>query len=408
MINKLQRRFSFLIHYIQLIISWCILHLLKRDLMNQDLWLIREKRDEARDNGYHFYKYLRQNYPHINAYYVITGDSVDLHKVIELGNLIKADSWDHCIYFLAARLSINSQQFGAYPFHFSARELNIVQKLCNRKQKVVFLQHGITQNKLQSLSYDLCNIDYFVTSTKKEYEFVKETYNYPDDAIGCVGLARFDNLYTPHIVEDKILVMPTWRAWLDKKTSSRSDEDNTFYNSDYYDAYAKLLKDDDVIESLRNNHYKLVFYMHYKLQPYVDMFRCFENDVITIASKADYDVQDLLMTSKFMITDYSSVFFDFAYMDKPLLYYQFDKQQFRSGHYAEGYFSYEEDGFGPCFEKFDDMKKYIMDMINDQCRQPSKYDLRVKEFFDLRDNHNCERTYNAIKELLSNEKENIK
>jgi CDP-glycerol glycerophosphotransferase (TagB/SpsB family) len=100
-----------------------------------------------------------------------------------------------------------------------------------------------------------------------------------------------------------------------------------------------------------------------------------------------------------MITDYSSVYFDFAYMNKPLLYYQFDKDQFRASHYAEGYFSYENDGFGPCFDNFNDVKQYVFDMIDTDCPQPEKYDLRVKAFFDLRDNHNCERTYNALKEL---------
>jgi CDP-glycerol glycerophosphotransferase (TagB/SpsB family) len=135
------------------------------------------------------------------------------------------------------------------------------------------------------------------------------------------------------------------------------------------------------------------------MQHYVQKFKSYENDVVVIADKEHYDVQELLISSKLLITDYSSVFFDFAYMNKPLIYYQFDRKQFRENHYAEGYFSYENDGFGPCFEKYEDMKQYLIHMIENQCDQPEKYDLRVKDFFDLCDNHNCERTFNAIKAL---------
>lgn len=400
--NKLFKFFRFAVRFIQLVFAWIVLHTVKRDLLRQNIWLICEKRDEARDNGYHFYKYLKENQKEINVFYVLTSDSPDRKKIEKYGDYIEPNSFCHCIYFLAAIFSISSQPYGAYPFHFSVREMKIVQKLCNRKQKVVFLQHGIIKDKLptESFSYELCNIDYFVTSSQKEYEFVKEIYKYPDHAIGCVGLARFDYLYTPHTVEDKILVMPTWRKWLDFKEKTLSkDSSGHFYDSDYYLAYKTLLTDEALIQHLRKNHYKLVFYMHYKLQPYVDAFRSFENDVIIIADKTNYDVQELLMSSKLMVTDYSSVYFDFAYMNKPVAYYQFDKEQFRKSHYYEGYFSYENDGFGPCFDDWQDLRQYIFNMIEEECSQPQKYDLRVKNFFDLRDNRNCERTYSAIRLL---------
>ena len=398
----MKRIVRFMIDYIRLMLAWLLVHTVNRSLLKQNIWLIREKRDEARDNGYHFFKYLREHHPEIHAFYVITRRSVDRYKIEQYGNLIEADSWQHCLYFLAAKYSIGSQPYGAFPFRFGAKEMNYVQMLCNQKQKVVFLQHGIIKDKLavNSFGYNFCNIDYFVTSAQREYDFVKATYQYPDDAIGCVGLARFDRLLTEHIVEDKILVMPTWRMWLaSNPTESDQEKKKRFNESGYFKAYSNLLQDKSLIQYLRNHNYTLVFYMHYKLQPYSEMFRLFENDVIIIADQKNYDVQDLLMSSKLMITDYSSVYFDFAYMNKPVIYYQFDKEQFRQGHFAEGYFSYEKDGFGPCFDKWENMRQYIFDMIDKQCCQPEQYDLRVQDFFNLRDNHNCERTYNAIKSL---------
>ena len=78
----------------------------------------------------------------------------------------------------------------------------------------------------------------------------------------------------------------------------------------------------------------------------VDSFDEIQNNSIIIAHKDDYDVQDLLIRSSVLVTDYSSVFFDFAYMGKPVIYYQFDEDEFRKNHYQEGYFSYREHGFG--------------------------------------------------------------
>ena len=392
--NRICYLCRFFMHYIQLIFAWFILHTLKTELLKMDIWLICEKRDEARDNGFHLYKYLKVQHPDVNAFYVIRFNSPDYHKVKQYGNLIEADSWKHCLYFLAAKYSISSQPYGAYPFHFSAKMMNYVQMLCNREQKVIFLQHGIIYNKLSEnvFSYNLCNIDYFVTSTRDEYEFVKKIYKYPDHAIGCIGMTRFDNLHTEHFVYNQILVMPTWRRWLDSNKTN-------FVNSEYYKTYFEMLQDQSLIQYLRSSRYKLIFYMHYKLQPYTYLFRALENDVVIIADKINYDVQELLMSSKLLITDFSSIHFDFAYMNKPVVYYQFDKEKFFNFHYAEGYFSHINDGFGPCIKGFEQLKKYIYDTIKNNCVQPAKYDLRVKKFFTVRDMNNCKRTYLAIKSL---------
>ena len=102
------------------------------------------------------------------------------------------------------------------------------------------------------------------------------------------------------------------------------------------------------------------------------------------------------MESAALITDYSSIFFDFAYMNKPLAYYQFDYDKFRSGHYQEGYFSYKRDGFGPVINSAEELMWWIKNVIACSFANEQKYTDRINEFFTLRDTKNCERTYNAI------------
>lgn len=53
--------------------------------------------------------------------------------------------------------------------------------------------------------------------------------------------------------------------------------------------------------------------------------------------------RDAFAEGSMMITDYSSVAFEFAYLRKPIVYYQFDKKAFFEKHtYRKGYFDYEK------------------------------------------------------------------
>ena len=64
---------------------------LKMLLYKKDIWLICEKITEARDNGYHFFKYVKENHPEVNAYYVIAKGSPDSEKVNHYGNIVAAN-----------------------------------------------------------------------------------------------------------------------------------------------------------------------------------------------------------------------------------------------------------------------------------------------------------------------------
>ena len=98
-----------------------------------------------------------------------------------------------------------------------------------------------------------------------------------------------------------------------------------------------------------------------------------------------------------MITDYSSVYMDFAYMKKPIIYYQFDYNEYRNSHLQEGYFDYEKDGFGKIFTKTDDLVKEIISLSKQNFQVSKKYYNRMNKFFEINDTNNCERIYNAIK-----------
>ena len=103
-----------------------------------------------------------------------------------------------------------------------------------------------------------------------------------------------------------------------------------------------------------------------------------------------------------MITDYSSVFFDFLYMKKPVLFYQFDEEMFRKYQYEEGYFSYKNNGMTEWANNLDDLLHNLELTLknNDNMISEEAY----SKYFKYSDTNNSERTYEAIKGLKNHGK----
>ena len=72
--------------------------------------------------------------------------------------------------------------------------------------------------------------------------------------------------------------------------------------------------------------------MHYAFQSYSHLFKGYGNHVNIMQAK-DTDLQKLIKGSDLLITDMSSIAFDFAYMRKSTIYFQFDKKIFEKNHY---------------------------------------------------------------------------
>ena len=111
--------------------------------------------------------------------------------------------------------------------------------------------------------------------------------------------------------------------------------------------------------------------LHDKMIPYKDKFIT-TNSRIKIVDKTEKSIQELLRECKYLITDYSSVAFDFAYMKKPLQYFQFDYEEFRKNHIPEGYWNYE-DGFGEVTHTVDECINKLIESVNCNFEMNEKY-----------------------------------
>ena len=196
--------------------------------------------------------------------------------------------------------------------------------------------------------------------------------------------------------------MPTWRNSLGNNNTYFKDGvkryDESFRDSDYFKFYNSLLNNNRLLEYARNLGYIVRFMPHPNVINYIDWFNR-NKDVEFCDIKTRYDV--IFSTSSLVITDYSSVAFDFAYLRKPVIYTQFDKDVFFTGQhiYDKGYFDYERDGFGEVEYDLESTVDRIIEYMQSGCVLKDKYRERIDAFFAFNDKKNCERIYKEIMSL---------
>lgn len=350
-------------------------------LWSKKIWIVSEFGYEARDNGYSFFKYMRKEHPEVNCYYAIDFNSSDYPKIKELGNAIKFGSFKHFAYWCAARYIISSKTQGFCPNYY----LTLLRKKMHLWGKYVFLQHGITKDDQKFLYKKPSKIDLFICGAKPEYDDIKAHYGYKENEVAYAGFARFDDYFglTP---KNQILVMPTWRRYA---------ENVKFEDTEYFKTWYSFINSEELNTILKNSGVTLYFYMHPQFKQYSHLFKtnCSNIKVIPFENS---DLQVLIRESQLFITDFSSLAFDFGYMKRPVIYYQYDEEEYFKGHYIKGYFDYRRDGFGPVLVGFNDVLEQIRIIINNKFKIEEKYLKNQKMFFPVWDNKNSERIYNRL------------
>ena len=220
-----------------------------------------------------------------------------------------------------------------------------------------------------------------VTCAEAESKSFKgDKYNFDEDTVQTLGFPRFDNLNNGD-VKKQIVIMPTWRRDL-------ADED-AFIKSEYFKHFNSLINNQRLIAFAQKSGFEILFKPHPELLKYLEFFE--RNDYVKFIPSKKY--QEIFNESSILITDYSSVAFDFAYLKKPLIYYQYGNDF----HYGESYFSYGEMGFGDIIGSEDDLVDKIIHYIENDCSLEKKYADRVDDFFKYSDDKNSKRCYDYIK-----------
>ena len=357
-----------------------LIYMLVLKVKKQNIWLIFEDKNTARDNGYYLFKYIRNNHPNDLAYYVISKKAKDYNKVSKLGNVINYGSLKHYLYYMVGiKITTNENSYPSFIFKL-LHSLNLYNKR-------VFLQRGITKDDISKLHYKKTRFKLYVCGAEKEYDYIKDNYNYPESYVKYLGLPRFDDLYDINVDNKKILIMPTYRNYLTK---------GKIESTIFFRKWNSLLNNDELIRFIEEKDLTIYFYVHSKMHKYIDKFKSISKNIIIVR---DEDLNELIKESALLVTDYSSVYMDFAYMFKPVIYYQFDYKDYRNSGFKEGYFKYSKDAFGKLVIDEEDLVKKIIAYVMMNYKIEKIYADRINKFFTNKDKENSNRVYEAIKEM---------
>ena len=362
------------------------------------LWIISDKLNLAGDNGEYFFRYLKKKNPiGINSYFLLNKNCSEYNRLKSLGNILEFGSELHFDIFLKSDKIISSvfEEWVTNPF---SNDYKYMRDLIHFD--FIFIQHGIIKDDLSKyLNKFRTNISLFITSSEKEYKSIlNSNYGYNENNIILTGLPRFDRLQRLHNLINKekiVLILPTWRMYIkgtyDSKTY-KSIYSKLFNLTKFYAFYNNLINNDELLKNMENLNYTGIICLHpYFSNQWLDFNR---NKLFSAMKLCDY--QNLILKSSLLVTDYSSIFFDFAYLKKPIVYTHFDYDEYRNNHYQNGYFNYLKNGFGPvCYDLNCSIKQIIL-KIKNGCYIEKIYLQRIKKFFKYNDEKNNERLFHFL------------
>ena len=153
-----------------------------------------------------------------------------------------------------------------------------------------------------------------------------------------------------------ILYAPTWR-------------DNQHQSGLGYTYNLNL--DFDKLKEEFGSDYIILFRTHYFVSNYINLDQ-YKDFVINVSNYGD--VNDLYIISDILITDYSSVFFDFANLKRPIIFYIYDYDEYKNK-LRDFYIDFKELP-GPIVEKEKDLIREIKNLD----KYEDKYKLKYEKF----------------------------
>lgn len=191
-------------------------------------------------------------------------------------------------------------------------------------ENATFYRTKVSKEQMtKSYDNDVKKYNYFISPNKFSTEKFKTSFRVSEYKIIETGYPRNDFLtnitsektnelkkkYNIPINKKVILYAPTWR-------------DNSFDDRGYI---FELKVNFEIWKEYLGNEYIVIFKPHYLIK---NIYNNADNDFVYTISENE-DINELYVISDILITDYSSVFFDYAILKRPIYFYMYDLKEYR-------------------------------------------------------------------------------
>jgi len=354
------------------------------------------------DNSKYFFEYVCKHHPEIRAIWFSANPEVVLS--------LRSKGYEAYRFYAPKGILLALRARVGFISHSSVRDIRPF--VFTRATVLVNLWHGIplkrialddnvseVRNKrfcryLQWLSQLLCpgfrrQADMFTAASAEDQRNFATAFNFPIERIKITGYPRNDVIFNRgadqhgSVAVKKGIYVPTFRG----------KENSSF---DFFDQFGFDVKAVDSFLATKNTHlYLKLHHFNFPTQPIQGLINAAEN----IFFYAHDDIYEELASFDFLITDFSSIYFDFLLAQRPIIFAPFDMAGF-AGNVRQLYYDYAEVTPGPKAHNWPEVLQCIEGVINN----PDAYSAELKtvrdRFHCYRDADSCQRVYAEVMTLV--------
>lgn len=345
-----------------------------------------DRQEVAGDNAESLYNWFQANKPEYeNIHFALNADSPDWDRLAAKGfNMLEygSDEFEHV--YRNADFILTSGLNGDITNYNNLRRVEF-----QSKAKVIFLQHGIIKDNIATWMKGK-KFDWMVATAPFEYEDLIKNYTHTADQVRLTGLPRLDELYDDN--QKEIIIHFTWRH------EYETYNENQLMKTPYVQKIIAILTNEKLLAELKQYGYKIKLIPHPNMKLLVEGLRKMnlENEFVQIINTGEFTYREVFAKGSLLITDYSSVFFDFSYLNKPVLYIHDDKEQFSASHTYPLTFDYEQNGVGKVCYNINELLDSISENLENDCQLSTIYEQRINKIFKYRDKNNSQRVYEEL------------
>ncbi|WP_433959366.1 CDP-glycerol glycerophosphotransferase family protein [Cytobacillus horneckiae] len=323
------------------------------------------------------YEYIDENHKDFETVWFLKNTGT---KINGSGKKVRINSFKYYYYLAAAKYFVNNVNFpDFYRKRSSSKELQTMHGTPLKTLGLDVPGDVDTEPKKSKFLNRCSRWDYLTVPSNYVAEVAKSAFEFDRDILR-VGYPRNDKLFHNNndaykekikrelnIPLDKkiILYAPTWRI------------KNKF----------NIEMDIDKLQKELSNEYIILFKFHHFVSNSINLPN---NDFIHNVSRYD-DIRDLYLISDILITDYSSVMFDYAILNKPQILFTYDLENYRDK--LRGmYLDITEYAPGPLTRNTDELLDAIKKVHNYHNDYDAQIQLFRNKFCEYDDGHASEKT----------------
>lgn len=310
------------------------------------------------DNPRALYEYMSIHYPEYRFLWSVDKRNADVFERYDLP-YIKRFSLSWMIYMNKATLWVTNSRLPLWipkpkgTTYLQTWHGTPLKKLANDMDEV-FMPGTDTERYKKNFTKEAAKWDYLISPNAYSTEIFKRAFKFDKDVLET-GYPRNDFLFTNSdetaiknlkkdldLPEDKkiILYAPTWR-------------DDSYHSKGKYKF--ELEFDLQKMYEELSDDYIILLRLHYLVSENLNIDG-YENFIYDYSSYEE--IRDLYVLSDMLITDYSSVFFDYASLERPMIFYVYDIENYRDK--LRGfYLDFENEAPGPLVTTTDELLRAV-------------------------------------------------